>query len=68
MFIEQMTCLVIEQIEYRANDIEQMTYRAKGIRANDHRANGNRADVVAPFICSQLSYILNFQKMPPREF
>ena len=33
-----MTCLVIEQ----------MTYRADGTRENGHRANGNRAGVVAP--------------------
>ena len=58
MFIEQMTCLVIEQITYRADviqskrrdlwAIEQMVSRANGTRANGHRANGNRAGVIAP--------------------
>ena len=58
MFIEQMTCYVIDQLTYRADDIlskrrdlwaiEQMVNRANGTRANDHRENGNRADVVAP--------------------
>ena len=58
MFIEQITCLLIEQRTYRADvlqskrrdlrAIEQMVNRANGTRANGHRANGNRANVVAP--------------------
>ena len=55
-----MTCYVIDQLTYRADEIqgkrrdllaiERMVNRANGTRANGHRANGIRADVVAPFL------------------
>ena len=75
MFIEQMTCYVIDQLTYRAEmayranvliygAIEQMVNRSNGTRANDHRANGIRADVVAPFLWitnKQTPYIINEQ-------
>ena len=48
MFIEQMTCLVIQSKRRDLWAIEQMVSRANGTRANGHRANGNRAGVVAP--------------------
>ena len=69
MFIEQMTCYVIDQLTYRADDmyskrrdlwaIEQMVNRA-----NTHIANGIRADVIAPDLIILIQTILsNYNKL-----
>ena len=52
MFIEKMTCSVIEHMTYRADGIQSKRHDLWAIeqmvnRANGTRANGNKADVVA---------------------
>ena len=57
-----MTCLVIEQMTYRADGIQSKRRDLWAIeqmvnRANGTRANGHRADVVAP---SKTEQVKNF--------
>ena len=58
-----MTCLVIEQMTYRADGIQskrrdlwaidQMVTRSNRTRTNDYRTYGHRADVVAPSVTNE---------------